>query len=602
MPLGKIPFRNYASKRQLQNFNFKSHNRISPFVLDFAFNSTKANVAAEVPAPLNTSVCGANQITPSQNAQMPRNQTILSLPTPVKAESLSRVLEGYDPQKLQFLIEGFSQGFRLGCVGLPTQTLSRNHKSTSEYPSVIEDFIDQGINKGRIAGPFPSPPFEFFISSPLGVVPKSEAGKFRVIHDLSFPKHNSVNSQIPQECATVQYDSIDNVTSLLRQFGKDSLMAKTDIQDAFRIVPINPEDYKLLGFSWQGLYYYDKCLPMGASSSCQIFESLSKGLQWAMCTKFNAAGMSHMIDDFFFIGPKDSDKCLSDLQQFLAICSEAGIPIKGEKTHFPTRILTIYGIEVDSSVLECRLPEQKLVKIRNKLQEVKHRKKITLKELQSLIGLLNFACLVVVPGRAFLRRIIDLTCGVSNPSHFIRLTCETRSDLQMWSHFIENYNGKSVILPDVFTSSDKALLFTDASGSIGFAGVLGTEWFALGWDVVSDLEHHQIAIKELFPIVLALEVWGPSLANKKILFMSDNEAIVHVLNKQSCKEKTLMKLIRRLVLTSLSYNIYFKAKHIAGKKNVLADKLSRFQFQEAFKIAPHLNADQTAIPVELLNL
>lgn len=84
--------------------------------------------------------------------------------------------------------------------------------------------------------------------------------------------------------------------------------------------------------------------------------------------------------------------------------------------------------------------------------------------------------------------------------------------------------------------------------------------------------------------------------------MSDNEAIVHVLNKQSCKEKTLMKLIRRLVLTSLSYNIYFKAKHIAGKKNLLADKLSRFQFQEAFKIAPHLNADQTAIPVELLKI
>lgn len=97
------------------------------------------------------------------------------------------------------------------------------------------------------------------------------------------------------------------------------------------------------------------------------------------------------------------------------------------------------------------------------------------------------------------------------------------------------------------------MLFTDASGSIGFAGVLGTEWFALGWGVISDLEHHQIAIKELFPIVLSLESLGSKPANKKILFMSDNETIVHVLNKQSCKEKTLMKLIRRLVLTSLSY-------------------------------------------------
>ena len=81
------------------------------------------------------------------------------------------------------------------------------------------------------------------------------------------------------------------------------------------------------------------------------------------------------------------------------------------------------------------------------------------------------------------------------------------------------------------------MLFTDASGSIGFAGVLNTEWFALRWDTVPELDHHQIAIKELFPIVLALEIWGRLLKNKKILFMSDNEAVVHVINKQSSREK-----------------------------------------------------------------
>ena len=227
-------------------------------------------------------------------------------------------------------------------------------------------------------------------------------------------------------------------------------MAKTDIKDAFRIIPIHPDDYKLLGFSWQGAFYHDKCLPMGASSSCQIFESLSQSLQWAMYSKFNAAGMSHMLDDFFFIGPKHSQKCLHDLNQFIFMCEDSGLPIKMEKTQLPTTGITIYGIEVDSNAMICRLPDQKLVKIRLKLQEVKQRKKVTLKVLQSLIGLLNYACLVVVPGRAFLRHIIDLTCGISNPSHYIRLTCEARADLQMWSHFIEHYNGRSAILPEFF--------------------------------------------------------------------------------------------------------------------------------------------------------
>ena len=232
----------------------------------------------------------------------------------------------------------------------------------------------------------------------------------------------------------------------------------------------------------------------------------------------------------------------------------------------------------------------------------KNRKKIALRDLQSLIGLLNYACLVVVPGRAFLRRLIDLTCGISCPSHYIRLNREVRADLHMWSHFINNYNGKSVILGDTWLSSDKALLFTDASGSLGFAAVLGTEWFALSWDIVPGLADKQIAIKELFPIVVALELWGTQLQNQKILFMTDNAAIVHAINKQTCKEKTLMHLIRRLVLTSLSYNILFKAKHIPGKSNVLADHLSRFNFQAAFQIAPHLNQHQALVPREFLTI
>lgn len=65
------------------------------------------------------------------------------------------------------------------------------------------------------------------MSSLLGVVPKSEPGKFRVIHDLSFPKHDSVNLLITEENFKVKYDSIDVVADLLRQFGQGALMAKT---------------------------------------------------------------------------------------------------------------------------------------------------------------------------------------------------------------------------------------------------------------------------------------------------------------------------------------------------------------------------------------
>ena len=55
-------------------------------------------------------------------------------------------------------------------------------------------------------------------------------------------------------------------------------MAKTDTDSAYRIIPIHPLDYPLLGFRFQGSYYYDRSLPMDASSSCAILERFSASL------------------------------------------------------------------------------------------------------------------------------------------------------------------------------------------------------------------------------------------------------------------------------------------------------------------------------------
>lgn len=177
------------------------------------------------------------------------------------------MLQGYDQENLLVIQNGFTSGFHLGCWALPSPKITRNHRSALEHPSVNQEFIRQGIELGRITGPFPSPPLSNFVSSPLGVVPKSEPGKFRAIHDLSFPKPDSVNLFIPEENSKVKYGSINVVTYLLRQFGQGALVAKTDIRDAFRIIPIHPDDYNLLGFSWDNKFYYDKCLPIGAISS-----------------------------------------------------------------------------------------------------------------------------------------------------------------------------------------------------------------------------------------------------------------------------------------------------------------------------------------------
>ena len=93
-----------------------------------------------------------------------------------------------------------------------------------------------------------------------------------------------------------------------------------------------------------------------------------------------------------------------------------------------------------------RLPIDKVKKCGEEIQAVCHRNKITLHGIQSLLGLLNFACAVILPGRPFLRRLTDLTIGIRSPKHYIRITNNVKSDLNMWLEFLSAFNGKVLFL------------------------------------------------------------------------------------------------------------------------------------------------------------
>ena len=85
--------------------------------------------------------------------------------------------------------------------------------------------------------------------------------------------------------------------------------------------------------------------------------------------------------------------------------------------------------------------------------------------------MLNFTCSVVIPGRAFSRRLYDLAIGVSKPHHLIRLTKEMKADLTIWQEFLLKFNGCSFFLEDRWRCSQHLRLFTDASGSLGFGAI-----------------------------------------------------------------------------------------------------------------------------------
>ena len=185
-------------------------------------------------------------------------------------------------------------------------------------------------------------------------------------------------------------------------------------------------------------YYFDRCLPMGCSSSCAIFEAFSTSLECLALYKFKASAVLHILDDFLFVA-SSLEKCHTDLANFLRLCDYLGVPIAHEKTVEPRTISEFPVITIDSIPQEARLPPDKLQKCRKLLHQFYRRPTVTLRELQYLIGLLKFACSVVVPGRAFLRRLIDLTIGITKAHHHIRLTRTARADIKLWLTFLDSF-------------------------------------------------------------------------------------------------------------------------------------------------------------------
>ena len=157
------------------------------------------------------------------------------------------------------------------------------------------------------------------------------------------------------------------------------------------------------------------------------------------------------------------------------------------------------------------LPTDKLDRARTLLQSWRKRSSCQLKELQSLIGILQFACRVIAPGRTFLRCLIALTCGIKQPYHFVRLNAGFYKDLSMWELFLTNWNGISLFLESEQTPSPSLQLFTDAAGSIGFGGYLAGQWFHGHWlpeQAINKKTGILIACQELYSIYLACCLWG----------------------------------------------------------------------------------------------
>ena len=231
------------------------------------------------------------------------------------------------------------------------------------------------------------------------------------------------------------------------------------------------------------------------------------------------------------------------------------------------------------------------------IEQMSSCQKATIGQVQSLVGFLSFCTKIVPAGRAFLRRLIDLIDCSKPQWYFVRINRPIKEDLQVWKSFLLQFNGRTMITPEVWGQQFKFHLYTDASGE-GYAGVLGRVWFnghfPKSWSSIN------IAIKEFIPVFLCFKLWSHLFHQSCILYHTDNMSVKHIIMSQTSHVPTIMSLLRDMVLISMKYQIQFQATHIPGSLNKCADMLSRFQVEKALAMFPHLHKQPVMIPSEWL--
>ena len=162
-----------------------------------------------------------------------------------------------------WLLNGLIFGFKLEIQCAVVVSTESNCRSARVHGNMINNYLKEEIDKGSIAGPFASSPIHELHINRFGVIPKSTPGKWRLITNLSFP----VDGSVPDAKASVSYEGITEAISKMVKLGPGTLMAKFDINQAHRLLPVNCEDRKFLGMKRDGKFYVDLALPFGLRSA-----------------------------------------------------------------------------------------------------------------------------------------------------------------------------------------------------------------------------------------------------------------------------------------------------------------------------------------------
>ena len=343
-----------------------------------------------------------------------------------------------------------------------------------------------------------------------------------------------------------------------------------DFKDAYFHIPIHSQSRKYMRFHLQGRSYQFKALPFGLSTAPMEFTVVAKEVKLMALQK---GIRTHQYLDDWLVRASTHDTCLQHTQTLVTLCQELGWLVNKEKSELvPKQVFNFVGYQFDLKEGKVRPTEQLWQTLTNKIRSILSDPPCPVRQFMSLIGLLTATEKQVHLGRLHMRPMQwHLKNNWRVPESLEKVIPVPKSlhpHLRWW---LEESN---VLLGQPLHPLKHALqIFTDASKESWGAHL--DEHTARGtWSLPESKLH--INHLELKAVFLALKEFRTLVCNKTVLIATDSTTVVAYINKEGgMKSGSLCALLWRILSWCTRQQVTLKARHIPGRLNMIADKLSR---------------------------
>ena len=287
------------------------------------------------------------------------------------------------------------EGLKVEFLKDPTLTRKRppgvvtGHIQSARLEEFITPWLKEGIiGRGKDAE-------EGFFSR-MFTVPK-DGGKWRPIIDLS-----DLNKRLKKR--SFKMEDLKSVVKLIRP---GMWAVKLDLKDAYFHVPLHPLIWNLFKFVLRKKgklrSFFFKRLPFGLTIAPWAFTRILAPLKKIL--RLKNIIISAFLDDFLILA-RSREEALEHTGIVINLLQDYGFRINWEKSSpEPVRILEYLGVVVDLENLTFSLPEEKVLKILSLCHKSQRVEKISRRELEKIVGFLNFAAGYIKWGKLYLKPI-----------------------------------------------------------------------------------------------------------------------------------------------------------------------------------------------------